>query len=202
MIKAGTREISGEEALAYVRVRYVEADGTDLDRIKRQQAFVAAMVNKVLSGSVMARPDRLVSFLDAATESLTTDITNIGRMARVGIEFKDVGLKRIQFITVPWQYAPSDPNRFEWLPEADELWEKVRNDAPLGRFGKDSITADDEPTGSGGQTESPSATETESPSASSTESPTDGASSPSESATEESDAETQAEAREAAGLCV
>ena len=117
VIKAGTREISGKEALAYVRVRHVEGtDGSDLGRIKRQQAFVAAMANKVLSGSVMARPDRLVSFLGAATESLTTDITNIGRMARIGIEFKDVGLKRIQFITVPWQYAPSDPNRVEWLP--------------------------------------------------------------------------------------
>ena len=46
-------------------------------------------------------------------------------MARIGVEFKDVGLKRIQFITVPWQYAPADPNRVEWLPDADELWEKV-----------------------------------------------------------------------------
>ena len=160
VIKAGTREISGKEALAYVRVRHVEGtDGSDLGRIKRQQAFVAAMANKVISGCVMARPDHLISFLGAATESLTTDIENIGRMARIGIEFKDVGLKRIQFITVPWQYAPSDPNRVEWLPEADELWEKVRNDAPLGRFGKGSITADDDATGSGGATESPSATE-------------------------------------------
>ena len=61
-------------------------------------------------------------------------------MARIGYEFKDIGLKRIQFITVPWQYAPSDPNRVEWLPEADELWEKVRNDAPLGKFRDGAIT--------------------------------------------------------------
>ena len=144
VIKAGTREISGREALSYVRVRHVEGtDGSDLGRITRQQAFVAAMANKVLSGSVMARPDRLLSFLDAATDSLTTDIANIGRMARIGYEFKDIGLKRIQFITVPWQYAPSDPNRVEWLPEADDLWEKVRNDAPLGKFRDGAITAGD-----------------------------------------------------------
>lgn len=209
VIKAGTREISGKEALAYVRVRHVEGtDGSDLGRITRQQAFIAAMSNKVLSGSVMARPDRLVSFLGAATDSLTTDIANIGRMARVAYEFKDTGLKRIQFITVPWQYAPADPNRVEWLPEAEELWEKVRNDAPLGKFREGAISAGDTPTGSGGPTGSPNETasetagETESESPSESESPTDP---PSESASEQSAAEAAEEAREAreaAGLCV
>jgi LCP family protein required for cell wall assembly len=201
VIKAGTREISGKEALAYVRVRHVEGtDGSDLGRIKRQQAFIAAMANKVMSGSILARPDQLIGFLDAATDSLTTDIENIGRMARIGYEFKDTGLKRIQFITVPWQYAP---NRVEWLPEAEELWEKVRNDAPLGKLRDGAITAADDVTGSGGTTESASPSETESPSdPESTQAPSDSASSPSESATEESDAESQAEAREAAGLCV
>lgn len=200
VIKAGTREISGRQALSYVRVRHVEGtDGSDLGRIKRQQAFIAAMSSKVLSGSVMARPDRLVSFLGAATDSLTTDIENIGRMARIAYEFKDIGLKRIQFITVPWQVALSDPNRVEWTPEAEELWEKVRNDAPLGKFREGAISADDDVTGSGGETQSPGETETGSPSESeSTQSPSDGASSPSESATEDA----EAEAREAAGLCV
>ena len=203
VIKAGTREISGKEALAYVRVRHVEGtDGSDLGRIQRQQAFVAAMVNKVVSGNVLARPDRLISFLNAATNSLTTDIANIGRLARIGVEFQDIGLKRIQFITVPWQYAPSDPNRVEWLPEAEQLWEKVRNDAPLGRLRDGAITAADDVTGSGG-TESASPSETGSPSdPESTQAPSDNTSSPTESATEESDAESQAEAREAAGLCV
>jgi LCP family protein required for cell wall assembly len=208
VIKAGTREISGKEALSYVRVRHVEGtDGSDLGRIQRQQAFVAAMVNKVVSGNVLARPDRLVSFLNAATSALTTDIENIGRMARIGSEFRDVGLARIQFITVPWQYAPSDPNRVEWLPEAEELWEKVRNDAPLGKLRNGAISAADDVTGAGDPTGSPSETPSESPSASesSTGDPSDGASSPSESATELSEAEAAEEAREAreaAGLCV
>jgi LCP family protein required for cell wall assembly len=200
VIKAGTREISGKEALSYVRVRHVEGtDGSDIQRIKRQQAFVAAMANKVMSGSILARPDQLIGFLDAATDSLTTDIENIGRMARIGYEFKDTGLKRIQFVTVPWQYAPSDPNRVEWLPEADELWEKVRNDYPLGKFREGAISAADDVTGSGGQTETPDATESGSPADPETSgSPSDGASSPSETASEDA----RAEERARAGLCV
>ena len=213
VIKAGTREISGKEALSYVRVRHVEGtDGSDIQRIKRQQAFVAAMANKVISGSILARPDQLFGFLDAATDSLTTDIENIGRMARIAYEFKDTGLKRIQFITVPWQYAPSDPNRVEWLPEAEELWEKVKNDTPLGKFRGEAITAGDVPgsttpppstSESESESESPSESESESPSES-TQSPSEG-SSPSESASEQSEAEAAEaarEAREAAGLCV
>ena len=105
--------INGNEALNYVRVRHVVGDGSDIGRIKRQQAFIAAMANKVVSGGMLARPDRLVGFLDAATKSLTTDIASASReIAKVGYQFKDIGLKRIQFITVPWQYSPRrDPNR-------------------------------------------------------------------------------------------
>lgn len=199
-IEAGTREITGAEALSYVRVRHVDGtDGSDLGRIKRQQAFIAAMANKVLSGSVMARPDRLLSFLDAATDSLTTDIKNIGRMARIGYEFKDIGLKRIKFITVPWRYSPADPNRVEWTEEADGLWEKVRNDAPLGKYGTGGISASDGVTGSAG--ESPSATQSETGAGSPSTDPSE-TGSPSETTSESESATSEAEEREAAGLCV
>lgn len=195
VIQAGTREITGKEALAYVRVRHVEGtDGSDLGRIKRQQAFIAAMANKVMSGSILARPDHLIGFLDAATDSLTTDIENIGRMARIGYEFKDTGLNRIQFITVPWQYAPSDPNRVEWLPEAEELWEKVRKDAPLGKLRDGAITAADDVTGSGGgQSEGPDGSGSPSD---------DGSPSDTASPSDTSSADAAAEERAAAGLCV
>ena len=69
-IPAGTREIQGKEALNYVRARYTLGDGSDIGRIKRQQAFIAAMANKVISAGILARLDRLVGFLDAATKSL------------------------------------------------------------------------------------------------------------------------------------
>ncbi|WP_307828074.1 LCP family protein [Nocardioides sp. SYSU D00038] len=197
VLKAGTRELGGEEALSYVRVRHVEGtDGSDLGRIQRQQAFIAAMAAKVISGDTLARVDRLIGFLNAATKSLTTDIENIGRMARIGADFNGVGLKRIQFITVPWQYSPADPNRVEWLPEAEQLWEKIRNDSPLGSFRKGAITAGEVPgkgnrpgNGNGGGAAS------DGPSASAT-APGD---QETQSAAEE--AEERREQREAAGLC-
>ena len=144
-IPAGTREIAGQEALNYVRARYTLGDGSDLGRIKRQQAFLAAMAGKVVSAGTLARVDRLAGFLDAATRSLQTDFRSVREMGSVGRSFRSIGLENIRFITVPWQYSPEDPNRVEWLPEAEQLWRKVVLDRPLSvKVADDVITAGDD----------------------------------------------------------
>lgn len=155
-LEAGTREIKGDEALAYVRVRkgVVGGDGTDPQRIRRQQAFMAAMMNKVISGGMLARPDRVVSFLDSATSSLQTDVKSIGKLAGLGTEFQGVGLGNIKFVTTPWVFSEVQ-GRVEWTSDVEELWQVVRDDRPLPQeFVDDSISAADAPSGS----ESPGAT--------------------------------------------
>jgi LCP family protein required for cell wall assembly len=185
-IPAGTRELEGKEALNYVRARYTLGDGSDIGRIKRQQAFIAAMANKVVSGGTLARFDRLVGFLDAATSSLQTDFESVLQMGKAGIGFKNIGLDNIKFVTVPFQYSTAQPGRVEWLPEADQLWQRVIDDEPLTRRLQDGvITAGDDVDGSG------------SPSESGTDSP----SSPGETESPSAPESPSAEEREAAGLC-
>lgn len=133
-LAAGTREVSGREALSYVRERHGIGDGSDLGRIKRQQAFVASMAHKVVSAGTLANPYRLFSFLDAATASLEVDkgMGDLMSIAQLGNEFRNIGLDKIKFVTVPWELDPIDPNRVVWRePEAAELWEKVKYDKPL-----------------------------------------------------------------------
>jgi len=146
-IPAGTREIEGKEALNYVRARYTLGDGSDIGRIKRQQAFIAAMANKVLARGTLARFDRLVGFLDAATKSLQTDFDSIFKIGRVGIGFKNIGLDNIKFVTVPFKYSEEQPGRVEWLPEAKQLWKKVINDEPLSRRQLDGVITAKDPLG-------------------------------------------------------
>ncbi len=138
-IPAGTQDVVGRQALNYVRARYTLGDGSDLGRIKRQQAFIAAMASKVVSAGTLTRLDRVVGFLDAATSSLTTDFTSVTEIGRVGAGFKGIGLDNIKFVTVPWQYSPADPNRVEWLPEADDLWERVNADETLTKNLSDGV---------------------------------------------------------------
>ena len=54
------------------------------------------------------------------------------KIADLGIQFKDIGLDKVQFITIPNVADPSDPNRLVWAePQATNVWTKIANDEPL-----------------------------------------------------------------------
>ncbi len=186
-----------------MRERYVLGNGSDIGRMKRQQAFIAAMAHQVLSANTLANPVRLLKFLEAATQSLQLDegLGSLAKIAKLGVQFRGIGLDKIQFITVPWQYAPDDPNRIRWLPEAKQVWTAIINDKPMApKFLDDAISAEQLP---GSPTPSPTETATGTPSGSPTGSPTATPSSPgtpTTSPTEESTEDAAEEAREN-GLC-
>jgi LCP family protein required for cell wall assembly len=139
----GTYKVNGNQALDYVRVRHdIGAPNGDIGRMKRQQSFIAAMVQKVVSKGTLANPVRLYKFLDAATASLTTDsqFANLKELASLGSSLKDIGLDNVQFITVPNRPYPPDLNRLEWAPEAKDVWRKMRFDKTLGKLGADAVT--------------------------------------------------------------
>ena len=204
-IPAGTRKLEGFQALNYVRERYVLGNGSDIGRMKRQQAFIAAMAHQVLSANTLARPDRLLKFLDASTRSLQLDegLGSLVKIAQLGVEFKNIGLDKIQFITVPWQYDPEDPNRIRWLPESQQVWQAMINDKPLApRFLDDAISAEHLP-GSPTPTPSDTASPSGSPTGTPTDDPTTDPSSPSTPSTSPTDVPTEEDTQEAIdnGLC-
>ena len=134
-LAAGTRMVQGKEALDYVRVRHNISSNGDIGRMKRQQVFIASMADRVMSMGVLARPDRLYKFLDAATKSLTLDhrLGSLGKLADLGSQLQDIGLDNIKFITVPWDFYQPDPNRLVWAEDANLLWKKIKHDQPLSR---------------------------------------------------------------------
>ena len=132
-LSAGRHVLDGTQALGYVRARKTLGDGSDLGRIARQQAFLSSVVQEATRTSLLVRPDKLFGFLDAATKSLTTDEQfDLGTMKDLASSVKDIGVKNIQFITVPVQEYPADPNRVEWAPSADVLWQTLRDDGVVG----------------------------------------------------------------------
>ncbi|PRY50269.1 LytR family transcriptional attenuator [Knoellia remsis] len=133
-LAAGRHTLQGEQALGYVRARYTVGDGSDLGRIKRQQAFMSSVAQKATESSLLLRPDKLLRFLDAATQSLTTDPDfGIGAMKDVAQSIKNIGVDNIQFVTVPTEPYPQDPNRVQWAPAADELWTAIREDRDISK---------------------------------------------------------------------
>ena len=158
-LPAGTYKVNGNQALDYVRVRHdLGAPNGDIGRMKRQQAFISAMIAKVYSAGTLTNPVRLFKFLDAATSSLTTDtaFANLKELASLGRSLKDIGLDKIKFITVPNQPWPQDPNRLVFAPGAADLWHKVRYDRPLGKLAADAVSPGGQQPGTPSVSPSPS----------------------------------------------
>ncbi|MFD7653896.1 LCP family protein [Actinosynnema sp. NPDC059797] len=69
---AGQQRIQGRDALAFVRQRHGLLRG-DLDRIVRQQVFMAGLAKQVLSAGTLSDPGRLGDLIDALTKSIVLD---------------------------------------------------------------------------------------------------------------------------------
>jgi len=170
---AGDQTLTGRRALDYVRERYSTAN-SDIGRMKRQQAFLASLINKVFSAQTLTQPARLYQFADALTGSITTDpdIDGLGALVRLARQLRHADLQHIQFVTVPNELYPNDGEhrgRVRILPSAKRLWQQVAADRPLGRgFSSDAISAAAPPNTSGTPTGSPSQSPTGSPSGSPT----------------------------------
>jgi LCP family protein required for cell wall assembly len=173
---AGTQELDGQQALNYVRERYVLSANSDIGRMKRQQAFIASMINKVVSAGTLTRPTRVYGFLKAATGSITTDpgLSSLSKLVNLALQFRKTDLDNISFITVPFEEYPPDHNRLIWSDSAKGLWKVILNDEPLPKRYKEQVISANTPPGtpSGTASGTPSGTASSSgtPSSPSTES--------------------------------
>ncbi|MBJ7356639.1 LCP family protein [Nocardioides sp.] len=163
---AGTQELDGQQALDYVRERSQLSANADIGRMKRQQAFVASMINKVISAGTLTRPFRVYEFVEAATESITPDpdLASLDKLAKLARQFRETNLDDIEFITVPFMEYEPDPNRLVWAPQADELWARIIADKPLNKKLSGEVVTASDPVGPSspgdGSSESPSASGT------------------------------------------
>ncbi|MGW1024969.1 LCP family protein [Streptomyces sp. NPDC002577] len=133
-LPAGRQVITGEEALAYVRARQYVGDGSDLNRIHRQQGFLTSLGEKLRSSGVLTNPSRLYPILDAATSSITADagLDSLGELYAVIKRVREVPESHVRFVTVPHRTAPDDANRLVLeQPQAARLFAALREDRPV-----------------------------------------------------------------------
>ena len=132
VLPAGTTTVQGDQALAYVRARKI-GNGSDIDRIARQQAFLSSMVQEITSTGLLTRPDRLIGVLDAGTKSLTTDpgLDSVTALAGIARSLRGLPAEDVSFLTIPNEPWPEDRNRVVWTDDADLVWQAIRDDQPL-----------------------------------------------------------------------
>jgi LCP family protein required for cell wall assembly len=135
VLSAGHHLLTPPQALAYVRARYTLGDGSDLERIGRQQAFMSSLINQV--ESKLYNPLAIYRFVDAATSALTID-SQLGGMAglyNLGESLRGIPSDDIAFFTLPniprGQVVPGDTANVLWTqPEDDQIFRAFQDDVP------------------------------------------------------------------------
>lgn len=141
--KAGCYTFDGPTALSYVRARHLPGDCIpDFARITRQQQFLRALLNKVLSPGQLFH---LTSVVPAIAENLWVDpglkdLTELKYLAGQlqGVNTGDADFRVVP--TVPDEVYPDGV--FTSIvrmvqPDANELFRAIREGKPLGQLGKE-----------------------------------------------------------------
>ncbi|AOR33922.1 LytR family transcriptional regulator [Streptomyces fodineus] len=132
----GTHTLNGGQALQYVRARHVDAT-SDLGRMKRQQRFLAALIERATSSGVLLNPMRFRDVTRAVLGSVradegfgTDELLDLGRAMRnftpSSSEFTTVPIAQLNYevkgigSTLRWDQA-----------KADQLFTALRDDKPL-----------------------------------------------------------------------
>ena len=134
-LTAGTHLLTPAQALGYVRARYSLGDGSDLERIDRQQAFMSSLISRVRSK--LLDPLAIYRFLDAATKSLTVDsqLGGVTGLYDLGESLRSIPSDKIAFFTIPnyprSEVVPSDTANVLWTqPEDNKIFASFRDDVP------------------------------------------------------------------------
>ncbi|MFC1438384.1 LCP family protein [Streptacidiphilus sp. N1-10] len=134
VLPAGRQTINGNQALGFVRARETIGDGSDTERIGRQQQFLSSLVQKVESNGVLFNPTKLYPLLDAATSAITVDpgLNTVGKLYDLATSLKDLPSDKLVLLTAPREPYVNDSNRDQFQqPEADQLFARIRNDEPV-----------------------------------------------------------------------
>jgi len=95
---AGKQTLDGADALSFVRQRHDLPRG-DLDRIVRQQVFMASLVSKVLSAKTLSDPGKLSQLTSAVQRSVVIDDDwDIIEFAK---QLQNLAGGKVQFETIP-----------------------------------------------------------------------------------------------------
>jgi LCP family protein required for cell wall assembly len=134
-LSPGYHMLTPTQALGYVRARYTLGDGSDLERIGRQQAFMSSLISRVKSE--LLNPLAIYRFLDAATRSLTIDtqLGGITGLYDLGQSLRDLPSDKIAFFTLPnfprGEVVPGDTANVMWTqPEDNAIFATFRDDMP------------------------------------------------------------------------
>ena len=102
VVHQGWNNFNGEQALEFVRERYELSQG-DISRGRRQQAFLKAIMLKVLTPQTLTNPVTVAKLVDAGTKNLVIDQKwSVADMRSEAWDLRNLRSGNITFITAPF----------------------------------------------------------------------------------------------------
>ena len=129
-LTSGEHHINGIQALAFWRTREDIGNGSDLQRIQRDQFMSAQVVKGVLHSDLLSNPLRLLTVVSDAAASMTTDSgMSVSDLVQIGQSFRELSGQNVQFITMPNEPWTQNANRVRPMqPQAGEVFRAIARD--------------------------------------------------------------------------
>lgn len=133
-LKKGEQVLTGRQALAYARMRTAEeggVDGTDPQRIGRQQELLANTVKAAREKNLFFDVVALTDFIKAGADTMTMspELTDIDYLVALAFSLRNVDEDKIVFATTPWRFAGQGD--VEWTADAYTMFKRMKDDKPI-----------------------------------------------------------------------
>jgi LCP family protein required for cell wall assembly len=131
-LSAGEHHVRGNEALAFWRTRENVGEGSDLQRIKRDQFLMASLLQGIEHSDMLGSPTRIFSVVKDVADAMTTDMYP-STLLQIAESMKGVSLKSVKFIevpTVPYTGDPLAEVQFK-EPQSGTLFNAIAHDTTL-----------------------------------------------------------------------
>ncbi len=139
-LSAGRHHVKGAQALAFWRTRENIGEGSDLQRIQRDQFLMASILQGVEHSNILGSPTTLLSVVKDIADAMTTDMDTSSLLQMAG-SVKGLSTKSVQFIQVPSATATVNANWVTWTPQASALFAAIAHDKKLPKAGKKGATS-------------------------------------------------------------
>lgn len=117
----GPIELRGARALAFVRERHAFADG-DVSRVKNQQLFVNAVVDKLLTFGVLTNPGKMANVAGAIGEVLVVDPgLDSNWVIRTAVQVSPFDRSRLNMFVMPIERTALIGTQYAVIPDAEEM---------------------------------------------------------------------------------
>ena len=135
-VEAGCQTLDGYQALAYVRTRHQPCDVVpDFARISRQQQFLRAVLNRLLSPSEIANAPSLIR--PVARNLVTTKGFDLADVIYLVKQLEGISTGAVEFRAVP-AVGGFEGTLSVLFPDplADQIFTRIRQGKPLGTLGE------------------------------------------------------------------